>query len=108
MMFIYVIAVYVSSDPGTYIVRIRFTFQNRVWQSPGSFDLFLTPEIRSTKLWTGIQCQRSDPDPALEIKGSRDLSSANRSEINGYDFRSRWSIWDLIVSAESRLEGGGG
>jgi hypothetical protein len=32
MMFIYVIAVYVSSDPGTYIVRIRFAFQNRVWQ----------------------------------------------------------------------------
>jgi len=31
MMFIYVIAVYVSSDPGTYIVRIRFAFQNRVW-----------------------------------------------------------------------------
>jgi hypothetical protein len=31
-MFIYVIAVYVSSDPGTYIVRIRFAFQNRVWQ----------------------------------------------------------------------------
>jgi hypothetical protein len=30
MMFIYVIAVYVSSDPRTYIVRIRFTFQNRV------------------------------------------------------------------------------
>jgi hypothetical protein len=30
MMFIYVTAVYVSSDPGTYIVRIRFTFQNRV------------------------------------------------------------------------------
>jgi hypothetical protein len=25
--------VYVSSDPGTYIVRIRFAFQNRVWQS---------------------------------------------------------------------------
>ena len=32
MMFIYVIAVYVSSDPGTYIDRIRFAFQNRVWQ----------------------------------------------------------------------------
>jgi hypothetical protein len=31
MMFIYVIAVYVSSDPGTYMVRIRFAFQNRVW-----------------------------------------------------------------------------
>jgi hypothetical protein len=30
MMFIYVIAVYVSSDPDTYIVRIRFAFQNRV------------------------------------------------------------------------------
>jgi hypothetical protein len=27
MMFIYVIAVYVSSDPGTYIVRIRFAFK---------------------------------------------------------------------------------
>jgi hypothetical protein len=26
MMFIYVIAVYVNSDPGTYIVRIRFVF----------------------------------------------------------------------------------
>ena len=34
MMFIYVIVVYVSSDPGTYIVRIRFAFWNRVWQSP--------------------------------------------------------------------------
>jgi hypothetical protein len=27
MMFIYVIVVYVSSDPGTYIVRIRFAFK---------------------------------------------------------------------------------
>jgi hypothetical protein len=26
----YVIAVYVSSDPGMYMVRIRFAFQNRV------------------------------------------------------------------------------
>jgi hypothetical protein len=32
MRFIYVIVVYVSSDPGTYIVRIRFAFWNRVWQ----------------------------------------------------------------------------
>jgi hypothetical protein len=31
MMSNYVIAVYVSSDPRTYMVRIRFTFQNRVW-----------------------------------------------------------------------------
>jgi hypothetical protein len=31
MMSNYVIAVYVSSDPGTYMVRIWFTFQNRVW-----------------------------------------------------------------------------
>jgi hypothetical protein len=31
MMSNYVIAVYVSSDPGTYMVRIRFAFQNRVW-----------------------------------------------------------------------------
>jgi hypothetical protein len=32
MMSNYVIAVYVSSDPSMYMVRIRFTFQNRVWQ----------------------------------------------------------------------------
>jgi hypothetical protein len=32
MMSNYVIVVYVSSDPGMYMVRIRFTFQNRVWQ----------------------------------------------------------------------------
>ncbi len=38
MMFIYVIAVYVSSDPGTYIVRIRFAFQNRVWQDFQEFQ----------------------------------------------------------------------
>jgi hypothetical protein len=35
---IYVIAMYVSSDPGTYMVRIRFTFQNRVWQLRRGFD----------------------------------------------------------------------
>jgi hypothetical protein len=41
MMFIYVITVYVSSDPGTHIVRIRFTFQNRMWQEG--------PTTKSTK-----------------------------------------------------------
>jgi hypothetical protein len=30
MMSNYVITMYVSSDPDTYMVRIRFTFQNRV------------------------------------------------------------------------------
>jgi hypothetical protein len=30
MMSNYVIVVYVSSDPSTYMVRIRFAFQNRV------------------------------------------------------------------------------
>jgi hypothetical protein len=30
MMSNYVIAMYVSFDPGTYMVRIRFAFQNRV------------------------------------------------------------------------------
>jgi hypothetical protein len=30
MMSNYVIVVYVSSDPDTYMVRIRFAFQNRV------------------------------------------------------------------------------
>jgi hypothetical protein len=32
MMSNYVSVVYASSDPGTYMVRIRFTFQNWVWQ----------------------------------------------------------------------------
>jgi hypothetical protein len=31
MMSNYEIAVYVSSDPVTYMIHIRFTFQNRVW-----------------------------------------------------------------------------
>jgi hypothetical protein len=36
MMSNYVIAVYVSSDPSTYMVRIQFAFQNRVWQESAS------------------------------------------------------------------------
>jgi hypothetical protein len=52
------------------------------------------PEIRYTKSWTGIQCQRSDPDPTLEIKGSCDLISVNRSEINGYASRSTAMLFD--------------
>jgi hypothetical protein len=36
--------------------------------------------------WTGILSQLSDLKSMLEIKGSRDLISANRSELNGYDF----------------------
>jgi hypothetical protein len=28
---IYVVDVYVSSDPGTYMIYIRFAFWNRVW-----------------------------------------------------------------------------
>jgi hypothetical protein len=34
MMSNYVIDVYVSSNPDTYMVRIRFTVQNRVWHKP--------------------------------------------------------------------------
>jgi hypothetical protein len=47
MMFIYVIAVYVSSDPGTYIVRIRFAFQNRVWH-----QALITKKEIKTASWT--------------------------------------------------------
>jgi hypothetical protein len=46
MMSNYVIAVYVSSDPGTYMVRIRFTFQNRVWQIQAPARLF--------RCWLGL------------------------------------------------------
>jgi hypothetical protein len=35
MMSNYVIVVYMSSDPSTYMVHIRFVFQNRVWQPTG-------------------------------------------------------------------------
>jgi hypothetical protein len=38
-----VIAVYVSSDPGTYMGRIRFTSQNWVWQSSCSPSAALRP-----------------------------------------------------------------
>jgi hypothetical protein len=42
----------------------------------------------------------------LEIKGSRELISANRSKINGYNFRSQWGIWDqswaLITGSTTR------
>jgi hypothetical protein len=44
MMSNYVIAVYVSSDPCTYMVRIRFTFQNRVWQLHPSSRHYITSE----------------------------------------------------------------
>jgi hypothetical protein len=39
----YVIAMYVSSDHGTYMVRIRFTFQRRVWHDPG--EVFFSGEL---------------------------------------------------------------
>jgi hypothetical protein len=32
MMFIYIITVYVSSDPVMYMFRILFAFWNRTWQ----------------------------------------------------------------------------
>jgi hypothetical protein len=44
MMSNYVIAVYVSSDPGTYMVHIQFTFQIRVWQLVWSYRaIYTTP-----------------------------------------------------------------
>jgi hypothetical protein len=54
-----------------------------------------------------IPSQPSDLKSTLEIKGSHDLMSANRFEINGYDFRSRWGIWDSIVSAHHWIDGQG-
>jgi hypothetical protein len=45
MMTNYVIAVYVSSDPGTYMVRIRFAFQKPgvtgLLSVRSSYDVFL-------------------------------------------------------------------
>jgi hypothetical protein len=41
MMSNYVIDVYVSSDPDTYMVRIRFTFQNRVWHKVSHVDTYV-------------------------------------------------------------------
>jgi hypothetical protein len=50
MMSNYVIAVYVSSDPGTYMVHIWFTFQNRVWQLV----------VRLSLLWLVTLCNRDE------------------------------------------------
>jgi hypothetical protein len=68
MMFIYVIAVYVSSDPGTYMVHIRFTFQNRVWH--------LTP-------WTGSGTTTSAWGKLVEID----------ARSTGQAWRRRSGIW---------------
>jgi hypothetical protein len=54
-----------------------------------------------------IPSQPSDLKSMLKIKGSCDLISVNGSEINGYEFRSRWGIWDLIMSAHHRIDGQG-
>jgi hypothetical protein len=51
-----------------------------------------------------IPSQSSDLKSTLEIKGSRDLISANRSKINSYYFLSRWGIWDSIMSAYHRID----
>jgi hypothetical protein len=47
MMSNYEIVVYVSSDPGTYMVRIRFTFQNRVSHHPSKIKNTSYEEVES-------------------------------------------------------------
>jgi hypothetical protein len=54
-----------------------------------------------------IPSQPLDLKSTLKIKGSHDLISTNKFEINGYDFLSRWGIWDSIVSAHHRIDGQG-
>jgi hypothetical protein len=53
-----------------------------------------------------IPSQPSDLKSTLEIQGSRDLISTNRSEINCYDFRSWWvyeiQSWALITGSTVR------
>jgi hypothetical protein len=51
MMYNYVIAVYVSSDPGTYVVRIRFTFQNRVWHTSPAQGGYQNLQIKVVAGW---------------------------------------------------------
>jgi hypothetical protein len=65
MMFIYVIAVYVSSDPGTYIVRIRFTFQK--------------PGVTSYKKYTrGLAVITQRLEPLLETPSDKVSTSRPR------------------------------
>jgi hypothetical protein len=64
MMFIYVIAVYVSSDPGTYIVRIRFAFQNRVWHSVPRLTCPSRPLAPATSPRPASAAQEQPPWPA--------------------------------------------
>jgi hypothetical protein len=51
-----------------------------------------------------ILSQPSDLKITFEIKGSHNLISVNRSEINDYDFRSRCGIWDSIMSAHHQID----
>jgi hypothetical protein len=60
-MFIYVIAVYVSSDPGTYIVRIRFAFQNRVWHRYSLWE----EHLQESLVWSPSQQNQPENLPAF-------------------------------------------
>jgi hypothetical protein len=60
MMSNYVIAAYVSSDPGTYMILIRFTFQNRVWQRDSHHIAELSAEV------SRLQYEISECDTAID------------------------------------------
>jgi hypothetical protein len=54
----YVIVVYVSSDPGTYMILIQFTLQNWVWHRPSAGQVGtvnppgLGPSLSGVKIFT--------------------------------------------------------
>jgi hypothetical protein len=79
----YVIAVYVSSDPGTYMVRIRFTFQNRVWQKATS--------CTTVKRWTSDGQITSDG----YLQDRRTLAYVRRSllALGNNTYVQRLSCW---------------
>jgi hypothetical protein len=69
MMSNYVIAVYVSSDPGMYMVHIRFTFQNRVWQAVGAAGPWPHMSAPENSSWA-TQCELGN-GPKVRIQAHR-------------------------------------
>jgi hypothetical protein len=59
-----------------------------IWKKPEGLliQMDMVKGLETYLTWTGILSQWLDLKSMLEIKGSRDLISANRSELNGYDF----------------------
>jgi hypothetical protein len=95
MMSNYVIIVYVSSDPGTYMVRIRFTFQNRVWHP--------ITILKGKRSWVGISKRRLGSVDA-SIRGHEGGRRRQHMALGGP--HSRVLLYEVLGMSPSRLHEG--